>query len=196
MKGLLLAGIGLTPAQLLRQWWGGLEARRGTHFLTEPTGSNTHSTGELHQLLNQWQNALEAWRGTHFLVEPPAPLTIGSLPTKTGAFGLSPKRADVTVGDRFAYEIEWTVPRPNNWHDLRTIDLRVCGKGGVLWVRWTKLKNTLSLLNPSTGKVVARQVRPGALAPTRRRRLVWEDERPATIAALAGRCVSHRCDSQ
>jgi hypothetical protein len=142
--------------QLLRQWWDGLEARRGTHFLSEPVGSNTDATGELHQLLNQWQNALEAWRGTHFLQEPPSPLTISSISTKTGEFGLTPTRAEVMAGDRFSYQIGWKVPRPNNWHDLRTIDLRVCGKGGVLWVRWTELGNTLSLLNPTTGRVIAK----------------------------------------
>jgi hypothetical protein len=143
--------------QLLHQWWGALEARRGGHFLFEPVGSNTDSTAELHQILNQWQNALEAWRGSHFLLEPPSPFSSSLTPSKeTGTFELTPRRATVLVGHRFGYEIEWTVPRPNNWHDLRTIDLRVCGKGGVLWVRWTELKNTLSLLNPRTGRVVAK----------------------------------------
>ena len=141
---------------LLRQWWDALESRRGSHFLLRPVGSNTDSTTELHQILNQWQNAMEAWRGSHFLVEPPSPFPAASTPTKTGAFRLTPKRAAVLAGRQFSYEIAWRVPRPNNWHDLRTIDMRVCGKGGLLWLRWTELKNTLSLLNPRSGRVIAR----------------------------------------
>ena len=142
--------------ELLHQWWGALESRRGSHFLLEPVGSNTDSTTELHQILNQWQNAMEAWRGSHFLQEPPSPFLAASTPTKTGVFRLTPKRAAVLAGRQFSYEIAWRVPRPNNWHDLRTIDMRVCGKGGLLWLRWAELKNTLSLLNPRTGRVIAK----------------------------------------
>ena len=99
---------------------------------------------------------MEQWRGIHFLREPPSPFLAGSTPTKTGVFGLTPKRAAVLAGRQFSYEIAWRVPRPNNWHDLRTIDMRVCGKGGLLWLRWTELKNTVSLLNPRTGRVIAK----------------------------------------
>lgn len=133
--------------QLLRQWWGPLESRRGVHFLSEPLASNTDSTSELHQILNQWQNALEAWRGVHFLLEPPTPFR-DLIVRNTGAFGLTPKRAAVRAGHPFSYKIAWTVPRPNNWHDLKSIDLRVCRKDAVLWIRWSELRNTLSLLDP------------------------------------------------
>lgn len=139
--------------ELLRQWWFGLEAKRGSHFLNEPVGSNMDSTSELHSLLNQWQNALEAWRGSHFLNEPPSPFT-NFLPQKTGTFGLTPKRAAVRPDRSFTYRVKWTVPRPNNWHDLRTIDLRACRSSSVLRLRWTELTNTLSLLN-RRGRVVA-----------------------------------------
>jgi hypothetical protein len=140
--------------QLLHQWWDGLEARRGSHFLNEPVGSNIDTATELHQLLNQWQNGIEAWRGSHFLQEPPSPFSNFTV-TKTGTFGLTPKRAAVRTRQLFGYEVRWTVPRPNNWHDLRTIDLRVCSKGPLVWIRWRELTNTLSLLN-ARGRVIAR----------------------------------------
>lgn len=47
------------------------------------------------------------------------------------------------------------MPRPNNWHDLKTIDMRVCRKDSLLWVRWTELGNTLSLLDPNNGRTLA-----------------------------------------
>ena len=141
--------------QLLHQWWVVMENRRGLHFLLEPLAANTDTTAELHQLLNQWENAIEAWRGISFLPSPPSPF-VSFTPTKTGVSKLTPKRSAVAAGNRFSQAVGWTVPRPNNWHDLKTIDLRVCGRGGVLWVRWTELRNTLSLLNPRTGQVTAK----------------------------------------
>jgi hypothetical protein len=141
--------------QLLRQWWNGLEARRGFHFLNEPVGSNVDSASELHQLLNQWQNAIEAWRGLHFLQEPPSPFSNFTV-TKTGSFRLTPARAAVRPGRLFGYAIRWTVPRPNNWHDLRTIDLRVCRRGATVWIRWRELTDTLSLLSPRGRRTIAR----------------------------------------
>ena len=148
---------------LLRQWWFGLENKRGNHFLIEPVGSNTDSTSELYSVVGQWQNGVEAWRGFHFMLEPPYPFI--SLPTKTvGTFSLSPRRSTVDVGERFTYAIRWVVPEPYNWHDLDWIDLRLCGKGGPLWVRWSELDNTLTLRNPRTGKPTAE----GRLGKTRR----------------------------
>lgn len=138
---------------LLRQWWFGIENRRGGHFLNEPVTGNTNTAPVLHRLLNQWQNAIEAWRGTHFMQEPPSPFT-DPPPTGTGSFGLTPKRGAARPGRLFSYEVRWTVPRPNNWHDLRTIDLRTCRRGAVAWIRWTELTNTLSLLS-SRGRVIA-----------------------------------------
>ncbi len=134
---------------LLNQWWGGLENEHGSHFLTQPTVAATDSTADLHALLNQWQNAMEAWRGSHFLLEPPGALTVAL--TKTGNFSLKPNTPTVAVGERANYEIGWKVPQPNNWHDLKTIDFRVCSHDTVLLVRWRELENTLALLNPKNG---------------------------------------------
>lgn len=134
---------------LLNQWYGGLENEHVSHFLNPPTVAATDSTADLHALLNQWQNAMEAWKGNHFLVEPPAALTFG--PTKTGSFSLKPNTPTVAVGERADYAIGWKVPQPNNWHDLKTIDFRVCSADTVLLVRWQELGNTLSLLNPKNG---------------------------------------------
>ena len=141
--------------QILNQWWGGLEAHHGSHFLLEPTADATDSTPELHQLLNQWQNAIEGWRGSHFMLEPPNPFQT-LVVTSVGRFDLSPRRTAIAPRKRLQYDVGWTVPRPKNWHDLDTIDLRVCGKGGLLWLRWSELRNTLSLLNPRTGRKLAK----------------------------------------
>jgi hypothetical protein len=135
---------------LLNQWYGPLEAEHQSHFLLPPTLEAIDTTPELHSLLNQWQNALENWGGFHYLLEPPGPLTFGT-PTKTGSFKLKPRTPDVGTGERSDYEIAWTVPQPNNWHDLKTIDLRVCRHDTLLIVRWQELTNTLSLLNPKNG---------------------------------------------
>jgi hypothetical protein len=146
---------GADMLELLRQWWFGIENRRGVHFLIEPVGRNIDTAPELHQLLNQWQSGVESWRGVHFMQEPPTPVT-DSPATSTGSFGLTPRRATVRAGQvLFGYEVRWTVPRPNNWHDLRTIDLRVCSRGALVWIRWRELTNTLSLLN-ARGRVIAR----------------------------------------
>ncbi len=164
---------------LLEQWQDGIESFRGGHFLLNPIPADTDSTLELHELLNQWQNAMEAWRGFHWLLEPPSPLTSATVRT-TGVFALTPKRAMVESGEAFSYEIDWKVPRPQNWHDLRTIDLRVCGKDPMLWIRWRELTGTLSLLNPKNGKQVA-MGRVGA-----KRSLVT----PAAVLDLAGSSVT------
>jgi hypothetical protein len=130
--------------EVLRQWWQSLENRRGGHFLVEPVGTNTDTTPELHSLVNQWQNAIEAWRGAHFMLEPPAALTLGN-PKKVGKQSLKPKHATARVGDSVTLDVGWTVPEPSNWHDLRTIDLRACGKDSALRIRWKELQNTLRL---------------------------------------------------
>ncbi len=135
---------------LLNQWWGGLEHEHGGHILLEPTAAATDSVFDLHSLLNQWQNAIEAWRGGHIILEPPGPYTFASTPKKTGSFTLKPKAPTVAVGERADYEIGWKVPKPNNWHDLKTIDFRVCEDKRLLLVRWDELENTLFLQDGRT----------------------------------------------
>ena len=131
--------------QLLHQWWNGLEAKRGFHFLTEPLSSNTDTTIELHNVLNQWQNAIESWFGYHLLLEPPSPYANA---TKTaGDFDLSPRKASVDAGDAVHFGIDWTVPAPNNWHDLSSIEMQICKKEPLLWIRWDELTNSLTLLD-------------------------------------------------
>jgi hypothetical protein len=139
---------------LLSQWFAGLENARGTHFLVTPTTAAIDTTSELHSLLNQWQNALEAWRGSHFLSNPPHPYLTLKPPKFTGTFKLQPRAPDVEAGKRHTIEISWTVPKPNNWRDLRTIDLRVCRRDTLLLVRWKELTNELSLLDPRNGRVL------------------------------------------
>jgi hypothetical protein len=134
---------------LLGQWEAAIENQRGQNFLASPTADATDSVFDLHSLLNQWQNAIEAWRGSHFIVEPPGPYSFGT-PTKTGSFSLKPKTPTVEVGERADYEIGWKVPKPNNWHDLKTIDFRVCDGKSLLRVRWNELENTLWMRDART----------------------------------------------
>ena len=158
---------------LLNQWWGGLENEHGGHFLLEPTAAATDSVFDLHALLNQWQNAIDGWRGAHFILEPPGPYTAGTTPTKTGSFTLKPKKPTVEVKERVEYEIGWKVPKPNNWHDLKTIDLRVCADHRLLLVRWTELDNTIFLQD---GRTVAARRGRAMTRPSRSRprRSSWE----------------------
>lgn len=55
---------------VLHQWWFGLEAWRGGHFLLEPVDTNTANATQLTALLRQWWFALENFSGGHFLIEP------------------------------------------------------------------------------------------------------------------------------
>jgi hypothetical protein len=57
-----------------------------------------------------------------------------------------------------------TVPPDQNWHDLKTLDLRVVerdnddkGRNGhddelLFWVRWSEVANTFQLVSPKTGQ--------------------------------------------
>ena len=84
------------------------------------------------------------------------PASIGSgtiLNSKTGTFELEPAEAAVAVDERLRYELTWTVPAPRNWHDLKSVDLRVGdGRSHVLWVRFFETNNTVALFDPVTGR--------------------------------------------
>jgi hypothetical protein len=137
---------------LLDQWWPALENERGFHFLLEPTATNLDTTVELHSLLNQWQNATDAWHGGHIVLEPPGPYTAFT-PKKTGKGKFKPKHSETAIGQHRTLSIDWTVPKPSNWHDLETIELRVCeGANGVLSLRWDELTNQVTLLDPKSGR--------------------------------------------
>jgi CSLREA domain-containing protein len=77
-----------------------------------------------------------------------------------GTFALNPRNAVVKPGERLASAFTWT--SPGNWHDLATLDLRVCGASdSLIWVRWDEKPNTFGLVD-QTGKRTGPQVGPGS----------------------------------
>jgi hypothetical protein len=65
-----------------------------------------------------------------------------------GSFGLKPTSATVPAGQHLVYEFTWTVPAPEVWRSLKTMDLRlVDGQGTAIWVRWDESTNTFCVLN-------------------------------------------------
>jgi hypothetical protein len=72
--------------------------------------------------------------------------TIRDTTLTIGGFDLSPDDAVVENGDTVAFDLVWTVPEGQTWHDLKSIDFRIGGYGNpVLWVRWDETSNTFSL---------------------------------------------------
>lgn len=50
----------------------------------------------------------------------------------------------------------WEVPPPLTWQSLQSLEVRLRGNSGVLFlVRWDQANDTFSLIDPSTGQVVA-----------------------------------------
>lgn len=63
---------------------------------------------------------------------------------QVGGYALSPDRATVDLGDKIAFDLVWTVPQPEVWRNLQSLDFRVGGPKG-LWIRWDEASNTFSL---------------------------------------------------
>ncbi|MBI1826441.1 MAG: cadherin-like domain-containing protein [Planctomycetes bacterium] len=60
-----------------------------------------------------------------------------------------PADAIAEVGEPVTYGVQWTVPDPENWHSLNTIDVRlVDDREEILRLRWDDAANTFSLFNP------------------------------------------------
>jgi hypothetical protein len=79
--------------------------------------------------------------------------------SKTYSFGCSvgtaegiPADTTVRVGDDTVYGVEWTVPDPENWHSLDSIDIRLIdaedAEDEILRVRFDEATNTFSEFNP------------------------------------------------
>jgi hypothetical protein len=59
----------------------------------------------------------------------------------------------VTVGQRFDYAFTWTVPEPENWHDLILLQLRIKDASGtVLSASFNPPNNSVNLLNSATDR--------------------------------------------
>lgn len=72
--------------------------------------------------------------------------------TPVGVLDLSFDRATLRVNERLPLELTWTVPDGRNWHDLRSVDLRLRDERGVaLWLRFDEASGTLMLVDPESG---------------------------------------------
>jgi len=66
--------------------------------------------------------------------------------TQTGLFELTPSESTASVNDVVTFAFTWTVPAPENWHDLTSLDLRLIDQVGVgLTVHWVEASNSFSL---------------------------------------------------
>jgi hypothetical protein len=66
--------------------------------------------------------------------------------TGVGTFDISPTDATVNVHERLNYVFDWSVPEPQNWHDLRFLHLRIRdGSDVILWARFDETTNEFSL---------------------------------------------------
>ncbi|HXU78853.1 MAG TPA: hypothetical protein VN794_19915, partial [Methylomirabilota bacterium] len=70
-----------------------------------------------------------------------------------GVFTLAPAEASVPVTQPLTYAFTWTVPEPENWHDLRELQFRIRdGDQILLWTRFTESDQSFSLYNPASGR--------------------------------------------
>ena len=73
--------------------------------------------------------------------------------TKTGTFALAPAESVQTVNQPFLYSFTWTVPDPESWQDLTTLELRVRdGPDSIIQVIYDVVTNRFSLLHQATGR--------------------------------------------
>lgn len=80
-----------------------------------------------------------------------ATVTIANDDGKTGSFDLAPSDGSVALHQRLTSAFTWTVPDPENWHDLQTLELRIRdGQSTILRLRWNEASNTFRLFNEKT----------------------------------------------
>lgn len=69
---------------------------------------------------------------------------------------LDPENSEIAKKTPFQLNFLWRVPPNENWHDLKTLDLRVVDPHKhddiVFWLRWTEAGNTFQLVNPQNGQ--------------------------------------------
>lgn len=72
--------------------------------------------------------------------------------TRVGTFALDPGEADAAVHQPLSYAFSWTVPDPLNWHDLRSLQLRIRdGDDVILSARFEEASGLFSLFNQASG---------------------------------------------
>lgn len=57
------------------------------------------------------------------------------------------------VHDETVYGVQWTVPDPESWRSLATLDIRLVDEAGeILEVHWDQTANTFTAFDPHTGR--------------------------------------------
>ena len=70
-----------------------------------------------------------------------------------GDFEVEPADAVSGANETFSYLLMWTVPEPLNWHDLRTLELRLRdGATTILRLRYEEDGNLVSVFSEATGR--------------------------------------------
>jgi hypothetical protein len=70
-----------------------------------------------------------------------------------GLFALSPSQSIAQVNQPAYLAFGWTVPDPENWHDLRDLQLRIRdGNNVIFWSRFNEADRTFSLYNQAAGR--------------------------------------------
>ena len=70
-----------------------------------------------------------------------------------GTSELAPVDVTVAADELLRYQFTWTVPEPENWHDLESLQLRVRNdEGTVFWLLWDEESNTFSVFNDAAGR--------------------------------------------
>jgi hypothetical protein len=79
--------------------------------------------------------------------------TIRNNDLTTGSFDLTPTDPTVAHHERLNYALTWTVPAPQNWHDLQYLQFRIRdGDDTVLSLLFDEVSNTFSSFNEANGQ--------------------------------------------
>lgn len=146
-----------------------------TVSVTAPAGGNALQTSNQKSLDRAFSNAslfairLRVGTGTGTATAPCSSMT--GVTTKNYSLGPAvgsgvgiPFVARTDVGDETVYGIDWTVPSPNSWHSLDTLDVRLIDDAGeIMRIRWNESTNTFSAFNPRIGQFGV-AVQPGSHA--------------------------------
>ena len=108
-------------------------------------------------------------RGRRKIVQPPPSSLLAAFSWRhspaaarrrdASACGWRVDHATVRQGRLFHLNYLWRVPPDRNWHDLKTLDLRVVDgdkddddKEVLFWLCWSEATNAFQLIDPATGQ--------------------------------------------
>jgi len=143
--------------------------------VTGPSGGNALQSTNQASFDASFSNAavfsirLRVGTGTGTTATTASCATLSGVTAKTFSLGPAvgfgegvPFAASAQARTETIYGVQWTVPDPENWHSLSTLDIRLINDAGeILRVRWDEATNTFSEFNPQT-ETFGRSVQPGS----------------------------------